>query len=96
MNRRIRGFIATPSGARIPVLVSFQKSPSLPAYSHIGQIPIPNPWLEEFETDIRRFHFRGEDGECFTQIHVLDEYHDDVGTPIKVGRLILLQDHLPQ
>ena len=90
----LRGFIGTPSGARIPVVVFLQPSTRTHNYSQVGQISIPDARIDEFEEDTRKFFFRGENGECFTQFHVLDELGQDAEPKRKVGRLILLRDFI--
>ncbi len=89
---KLRGFVATPSGAKIPVIVTLKAARHVVRYSHVGQVSIPQPFLDEFEEEMARFYFRGESGECFTQLHVIDEYDDPSGSAECFGRIILLRD----
>ncbi|MEM9582062.1 MAG: hypothetical protein AAGA08_03015 [Pseudomonadota bacterium] len=90
---RLRGFIETPSGAKIPTIVKLRASSHRSPYSHIGEIQIPHPWLDEFEEQSRAFYFCAESGEFFTQLNVLEAVADPDHGEAKLGRMILLREH---
>jgi hypothetical protein len=69
----VSGLIVTPSGAEIPVTAELRPETSLAAYSHVGEIDIPDHLIPEYERDAQGFEFRAETGEEFSAMHMLAE-----------------------
>jgi hypothetical protein len=88
----VRGAIRTPSGDKIPARVVLHPAKQAAGCSHVGEVTIPPAWLDEFREEISRFFFRSEDGECFSQIQVLEEIRGEDDALTLKGRIILMRD----
>ncbi|MCY4334082.1 MAG: hypothetical protein OXC60_05355 [Litoreibacter sp.] len=68
----IRGMIVTSEGDRIPTVVTFHTTVRVKDFSQAARLDVPEPWADEYAQNPSNFHFVSNDGEVFSQIHVLD------------------------
>ena len=92
----VRGILHTPSGDCIPALVTLHAARNATGYSHVGRLEIPHDWLEEFLGSMRRFIFRSEHGEFFTQLQVVEDMTPDAAAPDYKARIILMRSHIDE
>lgn len=88
----VRGTLFTPSGDRIPAFVAMHRARTGFGYSHVGQLDIPYGWIEEFAGSMRRFYFKSEHGESFTQLQVVEDKTPEADHPNYTARIILMRD----
>lgn len=86
--------IVTSGGDKIPSVAQFYATSRVQNYAQVARIDVPEPWMDEFVQNPGGFRFISSDGECFTQIHVLDELGPVDEEEWHEGRIYLLREYV--